>query len=67
MAILPSVLHGLATYAGFLDGLMTRLFERQMRRYGAPAQAPANARARLQAGRSQDRDKLSSGPQGLSR
>ena len=36
MAILPSVLHGLATYAGFLDGLMTRLFERQMRRYGAP-------------------------------
>ncbi len=40
MAILPSVLHGLATYAGFLEGLMTRLFESQMRRYGAALPKP---------------------------
>ena len=40
MAVLPSVLHGLATYAGFLDGLMTRLFESQLRRYGAGLPKP---------------------------
>jgi hypothetical protein len=35
MTILPSVLHGLATYAGFLESLTTRLLESRMRRYGA--------------------------------
>jgi hypothetical protein len=40
MAILPSVLHGLATYAGLLEGLMTRLFESQIRRYGAALPRP---------------------------
>ena len=43
MAILPTVLHGLATYAGFVESLLTKLFESQMRRYGAvprPQQKP---------------------------
>ena len=40
MTILPSVLHGLASYAGFLESLLTRLFESQMRRYGAALPKP---------------------------
>jgi hypothetical protein len=39
MAILPSV-QGLAAYAGFLETLMTRLFESRMRRYGAALPRP---------------------------